>query len=113
MILIGVPHTAHRDAWFGLLVVLSLDLRVNFFGAKFGRDVIYYDIDQLDLSARKMILSSISMDLEKRKTHNYRCEFHYGPEGKKRNFLGFSWDGKKPWKNRKKAKKKILRFSFF
>ena len=34
MILIGAPHTAHRDAWFGLLVVLSLDLRVNFFGAK-------------------------------------------------------------------------------
>ena len=34
MILIGAPHTAHRDAWFGLLVVLALDLRVNFFGAK-------------------------------------------------------------------------------
>ena len=34
MILIGAPHTSHRDTWFGLLVVLSLDLRVNFFGAK-------------------------------------------------------------------------------
>jgi len=34
MILIGAPHTARRDALFGLLVVLSLDLRVNFFGAK-------------------------------------------------------------------------------
>ena len=34
MILIGVPHTAYRDEWFGLLVVLALDLRVNFFGAK-------------------------------------------------------------------------------
>ena len=86
---------------------------LNFFGAKFGRDVIYYEIDQLDLSARKMILSSISMDLEKRKKHNYRSEFHYGPEGKKKTFLGFNWDGKKPWKNRKKVKKKILRFSFF
>ena len=34
MILIGAPHTAYRDAWFGLLAVLALDLRVNFFGAK-------------------------------------------------------------------------------
>jgi len=34
MILIGVPHTAYRDAWFGLLAVLALDLKVNFFGAK-------------------------------------------------------------------------------
>ena len=34
MILIGVPHTAYRDAWFGLLAVLALDLKVKFFGAK-------------------------------------------------------------------------------
>ena len=34
MILIGAPHTAYRDAWFGLLAVLALDLKVNFFGAK-------------------------------------------------------------------------------
>ena len=34
MILIGAPHTAYRDAWFGLLAVLALDLKVKFFGAK-------------------------------------------------------------------------------
>jgi hypothetical protein len=34
MILIGAPHTAYRDAWFFLLAVLTLDLQVNFFGAK-------------------------------------------------------------------------------
>lgn len=34
MVLVGVPHTAMRDAWYGLLAVLALDLKVNFFGAK-------------------------------------------------------------------------------
>ena len=34
MVLIAVPHTAMRDAWYGLLAVLALDLKVNFFGAK-------------------------------------------------------------------------------
>ena len=34
MVLIAVPHTAMRDAWYALLVVLALDLRINFFGAK-------------------------------------------------------------------------------
>ena len=34
MVLIAVPHTAMRDAWYALLTVLALDLRVNFFGAK-------------------------------------------------------------------------------
>jgi len=34
MVLIGAPHTAYRDAWFGLLAILSLDLQVKFFGAK-------------------------------------------------------------------------------
>jgi hypothetical protein len=33
MILIGVPHTAMRDAWYALLAVWALDLKVNFFGA--------------------------------------------------------------------------------
>ncbi|MDA2969930.1 MAG: hypothetical protein O3A48_00920 [Actinomycetota bacterium] len=33
IILIGVPHTAMRDAWYGLLAVLALDLKINFFGA--------------------------------------------------------------------------------
>ena len=34
MVLIGVPHTAMRDAWYALLAVLALDLKINFFGAK-------------------------------------------------------------------------------
>ena len=32
MVLIGVPHTAMRDAWYALLAVLALDLKINFFG---------------------------------------------------------------------------------
>ena len=34
IVLIAVPHTAMRDAWYGLLAVLALDLKINFFGAK-------------------------------------------------------------------------------
>ena len=34
MVLIGAPHTANRDAWFGLLAILSLDIKVKFLGAK-------------------------------------------------------------------------------
>ena len=33
MILIGIPHTAMRDAWYALLAVRALDLKINFFGA--------------------------------------------------------------------------------
>ena len=33
MILIGLPHTAMRDAWYALLAVWALDLKINFFGA--------------------------------------------------------------------------------
>ena len=34
IVLIGIPHTAYRDAWFGLLAILSLDIKVKFLGAK-------------------------------------------------------------------------------
>ena len=34
MILIGIPHTAMRDAWYALLAVWALDLKVNFFQGK-------------------------------------------------------------------------------
>ena len=30
MILIGLPHTAMRDAWYALLAVWALDLKINF-----------------------------------------------------------------------------------
>ena len=33
MVLIGAPHSAMRDAWYGLLAVLALDLKVTFYGA--------------------------------------------------------------------------------
>ena len=33
MVLIGAPHSAMRDAWYGLLTVLALDLKVTFYGA--------------------------------------------------------------------------------
>ena len=33
MILIGIPHTAMRDALYALLAVWALDLKINFFGA--------------------------------------------------------------------------------
>ena len=34
IILIGIPHTANRDAWYALLAILALDLKINFFGAR-------------------------------------------------------------------------------
>ena len=33
MVLIGAPHSAMRDGWYGLLAVLALDLKVTFYGA--------------------------------------------------------------------------------
>ena len=33
IILIGAPHTANRDAWYALLAILALDLKINFFGS--------------------------------------------------------------------------------
>ena len=108
----GQPDYVAPGISFGVgLYVIGKSL--NFLGAKFGRDVIYYDIMELDDPTRIMILKSISMDLEKRRNSNYRSEFHYGPEGRKKNLFGLTWDGKKPWgKSKKKPKKKILRFSF-
>ena len=88
---------------------------LNFFGAKFGRDIIYYNLNQQDYEDRKIILESIALDLRKRKSKKYKGEFQYEPEGRKRSLFGLSWDGKKPWNSNKKQKpkKKILRFSFW
>jgi len=52
MVLIAVPHTAMRDAWYGLLAVLALDLKINFFGAKW-------------IFTRLPSLFTISKDLDK------------------------------------------------
>ena len=63
----GQPDYAVPGITVGLLLYMTGKL-LNNVGAKFGRDVIYYDIDDLDVNDRKMILSTISMDLDKRKT---------------------------------------------
>mgnify|MGYP001224987629 FL=1 len=98
----------------GLGLYLSGKL-LNFFGAKFGRDIIYYNLKQQDYEDRKIILESIALDLKKRKSKRYKGEFQYEPEGRKKSLFGLTWDGKKPWNTskKKKPKKKILRFSFW
>ena len=78
-------------------------------GARFGSDIVYEDFDRLDRSTKKLILESISLDMQKREKQS---EFMYGPEGKKKG-LKLSWEGKKPWKKKYKPKRKIIRFSFF
>ena len=78
-------------------------------GARFGSDIVYEDFDRLDVSTKKLILESISLDMQKKEKQS---EFMYGPEGKKKG-LKLSWEGKKPWKKKYKPKRKIIRFSFF
>ena len=78
-------------------------------GARFGSDIVYEDFDRLDRSTKKLILESISLDMQKKEKQS---EFMYGPEGKKKR-LKLSWEGKKPWKKKYKPKRKIIRFSFF
>jgi len=78
-------------------------------GARFGSDIVYEDFDRLDRSTKKLILESISLDMQKKEKQS---EFMYGPEGKKKG-LKLSWEGKKPWKKKYKPKRKIIRFSFF
>ena len=82
---------------------------LNLIGARFGRDIVYKDFDHLDETTKKLVLESISLDMQKKEKES---RFVYGPEGK-RTDLRLSWEGKKPWKKRYKPKKKIIRFSFF
>ena len=65
-------------------------------GARFGSDIVYEDFDRLDRSTKKLILESISLDMQKKEKQS---EFMYGPEGKKKG-LKLSWEGKKPWKKK-------------
>lgn len=78
-------------------------------GGRFGSDIVYEDFDRLDKSTKKLILESISLDMQEKEKQS---EFMYGPEGRKRG-LKFSWDGKKPFKSKYRPKRKIIRFSFF
>ena len=82
---------------------------LNLIGARFGRDIVYKDFDHLDETTKKLVLESISLDMQKKEKES---RFVYGPEGK-RTDLRLSWEGKKPWKKKYKPKKKIIRFSFF
>tara|TARA_B100001175_G_C19426234_1_gene598763 strand:- start:231 stop:848 length:618 start_codon:yes stop_codon:yes gene_type:complete len=78
-------------------------------GGRFGSDIVYEDFDRLDKSTKKLILESISLDMQEKEKQS---EFMHGPEGRKRG-LKFSWDGKKPFKSKYRPKRKIIRFSFF
>jgi len=78
-------------------------------GMRFGRDIIYEDFDRLSISTKKLILESISLDMQKKEKES---RFMPGPEGRLEG-LKLSWEGKKPWKSKYKPKKKIVRFSFF
>ena len=82
---------------------------LKFIGARFGSDIVYRDFDRLDKSTKKLILESISLDMQKKEKES---EFMYGPEGKKQG-LKFSWEGKKFLRSKYKPKRKIIRFSFF
>ena len=99
-ILIGVGSGATLF-YFGKLLRLI--------GFRFGRDIIYEDFDRLSRSTKKLILESISLDVQKK---NKESKFMPGPEGRLEG-LKLSWEGKKPWKTKYKPKKKIVRFSFF
>jgi hypothetical protein len=99
----------------GGLVIYLLGKTMNLFGAKFGRDIIYYELDDTGSNTQKLILESISLDMKKRKNPKYKSEFQYSPDGKKKHLFGLSWEGRNPWKfdNKNKRKNKILRFSFW
>ena len=89
--------------------ILSSILIGRIIGFRFGRDIIYEDFDRLSRSTKKLILESISLDVQKK---NKESKFMPGPEGRLEG-LKLSWEGKKPWKTKYKPKKKIVRFSFF
>ena len=99
-ILIGVGSGATLF-YFGKLLRLI--------GFRFGRDIIYEDFDRLSRSTKRLILESISLDVQKK---NKESKFMPGPEGRLEG-IKLSWEGKKPWKTKYKPKKKIVRFSFF
>ena len=42
-------------------------------GARFGSDIIYEDFDRLDRSTKNLILESISLDMQKKKSKVSLC----------------------------------------
>ena len=80
-ILIGVGAGASLF-YFGKLLRLI--------GFRFGRDIIYEDFDRLSRSTKKLILESISLDVQKK---NKESKFMPGPEGRLEG-LKLSWEGK-------------------
>ena len=91
------------------LAIYGLGKILRLIGFRFGRDIIYEDFDRLSSSTKKLVLESISLDIQKK---DKESKFLPGPEGRLEG-LKLSWEGKKPWKTRYKPKKKIVRFSFF
>ena len=111
----GQLNTAFENSQ-GILIGVGSGLTLFYFGKllrligfRFGRDIIYEDFDRLSRSTKKLILESISLDVQKK---NKESKFMPGPEGRLEG-LKLSWEGKKPWKTKYKPKKKIVRFSFF
>ena len=105
-------YVSDQELLMGVVGGVSLYLigrLLKMLGGRFGSDIVYEDFDRLDKSTKKLILESISLDMQEKEKQS---EFMYGPEGRKRG-LKFSWDGKKPFKSKYRPKRKIIRFSFF
>ena len=111
----GQLNTAFGNSQ-GILIGVGAGTSLFYFGKllrligfRFGRDIIYEDFDRLSSSTKRLILESISLDVQKK---NKESKFMPGPEGRLEG-IKLSWEGKKPWKTKYKPKKKIVRFSFF
>ena len=111
----GQLNTAYKNTQ-GIVIGVGSGISLYYFGKllkligfRFGRDIIYEDFDRLSRPTKKLILESISLDVQKK---NKESKFLPGPEGRLEG-LKLSWEGKKPWKTKYKPKKKIVRFSFF
>ncbi len=116
---VGVATIGQFDYLFigvgGGLVIYLLGKIMNLFGAKIGRDKIYYNLNYIGFNTQKLILESISLDIKKQKNPKNKSEFQYSPNGKKKHLFGLSWEGRNPLKSNKKNKRKnkFLRFSFW
>lgn len=109
---INTAYASSQELMIGLgggIFIYILGKALKTIGARFGSDIVYEHFDHLDSSTKKLILESITLDMQKKAKQS---EFMYGPEGE-RGGLKFTWEGKKPWKKKYKPKRKLIRFSFF
>ena len=116
---VGAATIGQSDYLFigvgGGSLIYLLGKTMNLFGAKFGRDIIYYDLNGIGFNTQKLILESIRLDIKKQKNPKNKSEFKYSPNGQKKHYFGLSWEGRNPLKSNKKNKRKniFLRFSFW